>query len=74
MSEDPDAALVVDGSADEIIAKLISEGWTLTEREDHIGGKRIRYVQPPVKELEGSYKKRTQEGNALCSFPRISAS
>lgn len=42
------AAIVVDGSADEIIAGLAAAGWTLAERTDYVAGKRIRFVTPPA--------------------------
>ena len=43
-----DAAIVVDGSADDIVAELVSAGWTLHDRTELVAGKRIRYLQPPV--------------------------
>jgi hypothetical protein len=42
-----DAAIVVDGDAGEIIERLTEAGWILHEQVDRIGGKRVRYVQPP---------------------------
>jgi hypothetical protein len=43
------AALVVDGNADEIITRLLAEGWTLVDRPSvHCAGKRVRYLQPPT--------------------------
>lgn len=43
-----DALLVVDGSADEIIARLVAAGWTLSDEPPEItGGKRIRMMTPP---------------------------
>jgi hypothetical protein len=42
------AALVMQsGSADEVIANLVAQGWVLQAGEEHINGKRIRYLQPP---------------------------
>jgi hypothetical protein len=42
-----DAVVVVDGSADDVIARMTAEGWTLEERVDHVAGKRIRFLHPP---------------------------
>jgi len=44
---DAGAAIVVDGNADEVVAGLVAAGWTLRERVDLIGGKRIRYLDTP---------------------------
>lgn len=44
---DAQAAIVVDGNADSVIANLLADGWTLKERVDLIAGKRIRFVSPP---------------------------
>jgi len=45
---DTDAAIVVDGSADVIIARLLTEGWTFDERPSvTCMGKRVRYLRPP---------------------------
>lgn len=42
------AAIVVDGSADLIIAELLIAGWRWASRPpERIGGKRIRYLEPP---------------------------
>ncbi len=41
------AAIVVDGNADNIIASLTAAGWKLSDRVEYIGGKRIRYVTVP---------------------------
>jgi hypothetical protein len=35
------------GSADELVAQMIEEGWTVEARTHHVGGKRIRYMVPP---------------------------
>lgn len=43
-----DASLVVDGSADEQIARLLAAGWTIEQRVDLVAGKRIRYLHPPA--------------------------
>jgi hypothetical protein len=43
-----DAAIVVDGNADEIIERLVAAGWTLDTRVDQLAGKRIRTVVPPA--------------------------
>lgn len=45
---DAGAAIVVDGNADEIIARLVADGWTLGSRVDQVAGKRIRFVTPPA--------------------------
>jgi hypothetical protein len=43
------AAIVVDGNADAIIARMLAAGWTWSERHTElIGGKRIRYLSPPA--------------------------
>lgn len=44
---DAQAAIVVDGSADEVIAGLMAAGWTAYERTDYVAGKRIRFLSPP---------------------------
>lgn len=41
------AAIVVDGSADDVVAKLLAAGWTLDERTDLVAGKRIRFLRMP---------------------------
>jgi hypothetical protein len=46
------AAIVVDGSADEIIARLVAEGWTLDEGAELTHGKRIRTIHPPAPEAQ----------------------
>jgi hypothetical protein len=42
------ALVVVDGSADDIVARMQAEGWTLSERVDRLLGKRIRFLTPPA--------------------------
>jgi hypothetical protein len=42
-----DAAIVVDGNADEIVAGLVAAGWTLRDRVDRVAGKRVRFLEPP---------------------------
>lgn len=44
---DAQAAIVVDGSADEVIDRMGEAGWLLEERTDYIAGKRIRFLKPP---------------------------
>lgn len=41
-----DAAVVVDGNADELVSALIEQGWTYGGVE-FIAGKRVRYLTPP---------------------------
>ena len=41
------AAIVVDGSADDVVAELVAAGWTLEERVDLVAGKRIRFMRMP---------------------------
>ena len=41
-----DAAVVVDGSADQLVAQLMAEGWRYAGVE-HVEGKRVRYLRPP---------------------------
>lgn len=41
-----DAAIVADGNADELVTRLISEGWTY-EGVEYVEGKRVRYLVPP---------------------------
>jgi hypothetical protein len=41
------AAIIVDGSADEVIARLTAAGWGVSDRMDYVGGKRIRYITVP---------------------------
>lgn len=43
----PDAALVVDGSADTLIANLLTAGWTWDGNVEVVAGKRIRNLVPP---------------------------
>lgn len=45
---DTQAALVVDGNADQIVVDLIAAGWTLEERVDEVAGKRIRFMRLPA--------------------------
>lgn len=42
-----DAAIVQDGNADELVARLIGEGWTY-EGVEYVAGKRVRYLVPPA--------------------------
>lgn len=42
------AAIVVDGSADEIVEGLVAAGWTLEEGAVLVAGKRIRVLVPPA--------------------------
>ncbi|HET9893739.1 MAG TPA: hypothetical protein VFQ44_02285 [Streptosporangiaceae bacterium] len=44
---DAKAAIVVDGSADDIIEQMTAAGWTLDERVDYVAGKRIRFIRVP---------------------------
>ena len=44
---DAKAAIVVDGSADDVVAELVRAGWVLDERVDHVSGKRIRFLRHP---------------------------
>ena len=44
---DAQAALVVDGSADATIAKMIAAGWTLRDGAEIAEGKRIRFLEAP---------------------------
>jgi hypothetical protein len=41
------AAIVVDGPADDIITQLTRAGWVLEDRVDVISGKRIRFMRVP---------------------------
>jgi hypothetical protein len=47
---DAKAMIVVDGNADDIVARMVAAGWGLRERTDHIAGKRIRYLTGPGQE------------------------
>ena len=47
---DAKAAIVVDGSADDVIAQMTAAGWTLEERVDHVAGKRIRFLKMPARD------------------------
>lgn len=43
--QNSDAAIVMEsGSADELIESFLKQGWSLQEKVDLIGGKRIRYL------------------------------
>jgi hypothetical protein len=44
---DAQAVVVVDGSADDIITRMVADGWVLRDRIDRIAGKRIRFMEPP---------------------------
>jgi hypothetical protein len=45
---DATAALVMhEGSADDVIAQMIEQGWTLEDRVDRVAGKRIRFLRAP---------------------------
>lgn len=35
------------GSADEIVERMLAEGWTYAADTEHVAGKRIRTLQPP---------------------------
>lgn len=41
-----DAAIVANGNADELVARLIEDGWTY-EGVEYVEGKRVRYLVPP---------------------------
>jgi hypothetical protein len=41
-----DAAIVADGNADELVARMIAEGWRY-EGVEYVEGKRVRYLVPP---------------------------
>jgi hypothetical protein len=45
-----DAAIVIDGNGDDVVATLLAAGWTYSG-EEHVAGKRVRYLVPPA-ELE----------------------
>lgn len=47
---DAKAAIVVDGSADDVIAMMIAAGWMLDSRVDLVSGKRIRFLVAPAAE------------------------
>ncbi len=36
------------GSADELLATMLADGWTLADEVDYAAGKRIRYLLPPA--------------------------
>jgi hypothetical protein len=42
-----DAAIVKDGSADDVVAELLAAGWTLDSEVTYMAGKRIRMMHPP---------------------------
>lgn len=46
------AAIVADGNADELVDRLISEGWAY-EGVEYVEGKRVRYLVPPPDVLPG---------------------
>jgi len=41
-----DAAVVSDGEADDLVAKMLADGWTY-EGVEYVGGKRVRYLMAP---------------------------
>lgn len=43
----PDAVIVADGNADELVATLLAAGWTWDGNVEHVAGKRIRNLVPP---------------------------
>ena len=45
---DAGAVVVVDGSADDIIGRMLAAGWTVEQRVDRVAGKRIRFLHPPA--------------------------
>lgn len=47
---DGQAAIVCDGSGDDVIETMVNAGWTLDDRVDHVGGKRIRTLNAPPTE------------------------
>lgn len=46
-----DAAIVQDGDADDLVARLIADGWTY-EGVEYVAGKRVRYLIPPPGALD----------------------
>jgi hypothetical protein len=47
-----DAAIVVDGNGDDVIATLLAAGWTWDGNAEVIAGKRIRNLVPPPEVAE----------------------
>jgi hypothetical protein len=49
LKENADAAIVVDGSADPVIEKMLAAGWMWDEEHptENVAGKRIRYLKAP---------------------------
>lgn len=43
----PQAVIVADGNADELVATLLAAGWTWDGNVEHVAGKRIRNLVPP---------------------------
>jgi hypothetical protein len=41
-----DVAVVKDGNADDLVARMIAEGWTY-DGVEYVAGKRVRYLTPP---------------------------
>jgi hypothetical protein len=48
-----DAAIVVDGNGEAVIAGLLASGWTWDEQPSvHCSGQRIRYLRAPASEAD----------------------
>jgi hypothetical protein len=48
-----DAAIVVDGTADDLVDRLLADGWAY-EGVEYVAGKRVRYLVPPDSVLPGN--------------------
>lgn len=41
-----DAVIAADGNADDLVSRMIADGWTY-DGVEYVAGKRIRYLTPP---------------------------
>jgi hypothetical protein len=56
-----DAAIVVDGSADELLAEMLAAGWTWDGTAEYMLGKRVRYLTPPAGMLDREIEQQLAE-------------
>lgn len=63
-----DAAVVVNGSADQMVADLVAAGWSLDDDVSYAAGKRIRYIHPPEPAPEDDY---AQPPCPECGAPQV---
>lgn len=63
-----DAAIVVDGNGDDVVATLLAAGWTYSGVE-HVAGKRVRHLVPPGRPGAARYDGNPAEGGVMDTAP-----